>query len=85
MGVARLSNSPFSEAKIMPECEACTRLSADTGHSSSASSSAAVLTTRCWASERTHVEIVEAARRRQARMLRTPRDVLEPGSGSPWG
>ena len=35
--------------------------------------------------ERTRAEIVEAARRRQARRLRTPRDVLEPGSPSPWG
>jgi hypothetical protein len=35
--------------------------------------------------ERTRAEIVEAARRRQARILRTPRDVLEPGSPSPWG
>jgi hypothetical protein len=33
--------------------------------------------------ERTRDEIVDAARRRQARMLCTPRDVLEPGSRSP--
>src|SRR3712207_1336943 len=50
IGLARLNDSPLSEASMIPECEDCTRLSADAGHSSIAFSRAAVLTTRCRAS-----------------------------------
>jgi hypothetical protein len=47
IGVARLKESPLSEAKIMPECRDCPCLSADDGHRSVTSLSVAVLTTSC--------------------------------------
>src|SRR5215218_10984609 len=50
MGVARLKESSSSEARMIAECVLCTRLSCDAGHSSMASSMAAVLTTSWLAS-----------------------------------
>src|SRR5215213_3451099 len=50
IGVARLNDSSSSEARMIAECVLCTRLSCDAGHSSSASSMAAVLTTSWLAS-----------------------------------
>src|SRR3712207_7524983 len=50
IGVARLNDSPSSDAKMMAEWEDSTRLSTPAAHSSIASSSAAVLTTSCRAS-----------------------------------
>ncbi|HEV2076060.1 MAG TPA: hypothetical protein VGR10_07450, partial [Thermoleophilaceae bacterium] len=47
IGVARLRDSPLREARIVPECEDWACRSADEGHSSIASSSAAVFTTSC--------------------------------------
>src|SRR5918994_1034689 len=43
IGVARLSESPSSEARMIAECADCTRLSSEGIHSSIASSIAAVL------------------------------------------
>ena len=48
--MARLNDSSSSEARMIAECVLCTRLSCDAGHSSSASSMAAVLTTSWLAS-----------------------------------
>src|SRR5215212_2223023 len=50
IGVARLSESPSSEARMIAECALCTRLSSEGIHSSIASSIAAVLTTSWLAS-----------------------------------
>ena len=50
MGVARLNDSPSSEARMIAECALCTRLSSEGIHSSIASSMAAVLTTSWLAS-----------------------------------
>jgi hypothetical protein len=45
IGVARLKESPSSEARMIAECVLCTRLSLDADQWSMASSMAAVLTT----------------------------------------
>src|ERR687897_287094 len=50
IGVARLSESPSSEARMIAECALCTRLSSEGIHSSIAFSIAAVLTTSWLAS-----------------------------------
>src|SRR5215217_8330754 len=50
IGVARLNESPDSEARMIAECADCTRLSSEGIHSSIASSMAAVLITRWLAS-----------------------------------
>ncbi len=50
MGVARLKDSPLPEARMVPECEDCARLSSVDDHASVTSDRAAVLTTSCRAS-----------------------------------